>query len=163
MAFRYAVAHGQPSGLLARSCQLQLLSRPNGRSTDSRVGLLQKVGKHAYSEPLILGLVAHLRRMFPRVGFFKPIVGMDYQPLGTQHYPRLPVVMHHTFKMKSDPGKMFAMSEDAAFRVRTLRFPIKCLSASLMLSTHPVSLLTLHASTVTTGVLCGLVLLLVEL
>lgn len=65
----------------------------------------------------MLGLMAHLRRMFPRVGFFKPIVGMDYQPLGTQHYPRLPVVMHHTFKMKSDPSKMFAMSEDAAFRV----------------------------------------------
>lgn len=79
--------------------------------------LLQKVGKHAYSEPLMLGLMAHLCRAFPRVGFFKPIVGMDYQPLGTQHYPRLPVVMHRTFKMKADPGKMFAMSEDAAFRV----------------------------------------------
>jgi hypothetical protein len=77
---------------------------------------VQKVGRHAASEAVILGLTAHLRRLFPRIGFFKP-VGTNYYPLDGQQYPRNVVLMHQHFKMRSDPSLMSAMSEDSAFKV----------------------------------------------
>jgi hypothetical protein len=65
----------------------------------------------------MLGLVSHFRRIFPQVGFFKP-VGTEWYPHGGQLYPRNVVLMHETFHMKSDPASMYAVPEDEAFQVR---------------------------------------------
>lgn len=77
---------------------------------------MQKVGSNSCSEAVMLGLTAHLRRVFPRVGFFKP-VGTNYYPLQEEQHPRNVILMHQQFKMRSDPSSMCAMSEDTAFKV----------------------------------------------
>lgn len=92
--------------------------------------IVQRVGRNSSSESVLLGLTAHLRRVLPRVGFFKP-VGTNYLPLEGQQYPRNVVLMHQNFKMQSDPASMSAMSEDAAFKVPTPVLPATSLFITL--------------------------------
>ena len=61
----------------------------------------------------MLGLVNHFKRIYPNVGFFKP-VGTDF----SNGVPRNVQLMHSVFSLPGSTDAMTATDERTAFQVR---------------------------------------------
>lgn len=84
-------------------------------SKDAHRIYVKRVGTAPYAEALMLGLLNHFKRLYPNVGFFKP-VGTDMQA----GVPRNVRLMHSAFDMQDSMESMFAIDERSAYQVRRL-------------------------------------------
>lgn len=62
----------------------------------------------------MLGLLNHFRRIYPDVGFFKPIA----TDIGQDGLPRNVKLMHEVFRLRDDPNTMYAVNDSTAYKAR---------------------------------------------
>ena len=84
-----------------------------GTAQQTRRLYVKRVGDSKCTESLMLGLINHFRRIYPQVGFFKP-VGTDF----IDGVPRNVQLMRSAFGMQAEAESMFATDEGTAYQVR---------------------------------------------
>jgi hypothetical protein len=113
-------------------------SPSNGGAEGTRCLYVKQIGTHSRTEGLMLGLMNHFKRIYPSVGFFKP-VGTAY----VEGVPQNVQLMHSVFNLPGGMDAMTGTDERTAYQVRLPALHAPCSPAAT-----PVCMrgLTLHTA-----------------
>jgi hypothetical protein len=107
-----SVGHTSATAAIAEAAASSHKKNGSAAKTTRRI-YVKKIGHTSCTESLMLGLLNHFRRIYPNVGFFKPVA----TDIGTDGLPRNVKLMHEVFGFRDDPQTMYAINDSTAYQV----------------------------------------------